>query len=135
MIEYYVYIHTSKFQDIVIGVYNGYKVILQVIAMVLAFLTRKVKVKGLDDSKYIAAIVYITSIVLAVLIVSEYTINEFVDAYAVIVSTGIIVDSTCILGLVFIPKVFRLKLLLGPPLLLQFNGLFVTHFASSMFWP
>ena len=104
-IEYYVYVHTSRFQDIVIGLYNGYKVILQVVAMVLAFLTRKVKVKGLDDSKFIAAIVYITSIILAILIVSEYTINEFVDAYTVIFSMGILTDSTCILGLVFIPKV------------------------------
>lgn len=105
MIEYYVYVHDSRFRDIIIGLYNGYKVIIQVVALVLAFLTRKVKVKGLDDSKYIAVIVYITSIVLAILILSEYTLKEFINARAVIFSTGVIVSSTCILGFVFIPKV------------------------------
>ena len=37
---------------------------------VLAFSIRKVKVKGLDDTKYIAAAIYVTSIVLSVIIVT-----------------------------------------------------------------
>ena len=48
--------------------------ILQVIALVLAFSTRKVKVKGIDDAKYIAAAVYVTSIVLVVVIVATYSL-------------------------------------------------------------
>ena len=76
-------------------------------AILLAFLTRKVKVKGLDDSKYIAAIIYITSIVLAVIFISSYTLKEFVNVFAAVISAGILVASSCVLALVFIPKVME----------------------------
>ena len=79
--------------------------LLQVIALVLAFSTRKVEVKGLDDAKYITAAVYITSIVLVVTIIATYTLNGFVNAYSALFSTGILIGTTVILGLVFVPKV------------------------------
>ena len=62
--------------------------ILQVIALVLAFSTRKVKVKGLDDSKYIAAAIYVTSIVFAVIIVSAYTLKEFANMFPALFCTA-----------------------------------------------
>ena len=79
--------------------------LLQVIAFVLAFSTRKVKVKGLDDAKYITAAVYITSIVLVVTIIATYTLNAFVNVYSALFCTGILIGTTIILGLVFVPKV------------------------------
>ena len=75
------------------------------VALLLAFMTRKVKVKGLDDAKYIAAIIYITSIVIAVITVREYSISQYINAYAVVFSTGILAAPTCVLVLVFIPTV------------------------------
>ena len=80
---------------------------MQVIALVLAFTTRKVKVKGLDDAKYIAAAIYVTSIVLAVIIVATYSLKDFVNAFPTLFCTGFIIGTTSILGLVFVPKVER----------------------------
>ena len=79
--------------------------VLQIIALVLAFTTRKVKIKGLDDSKYIAAAVYVTSIVLAVIIISTYSLKEFINVFAALFCTGFLIGTTFILGLVFVPKV------------------------------
>ena len=82
--------------------------VLQVIALVFAFATRKVKVKGLDDSKYIAAATYVTSLVLAVIIVATYSLKEFVNVFPILFCTGFLIGNTVILGLVFVPKVGNL---------------------------
>ena len=87
------------------AVLYGYKMLLQIIALVFAFATRKVKVKGLDDSKYIAAAIYVTSVVLAIVIVTSYSLREFVNAFAALFCTGFLIGTTVILGLVFVPKV------------------------------
>ena len=79
--------------------------LLQVMALVLAFSTRKVKVKGINDAKYIAAATYVTSIVLAVILVATYTLNEYVNAFPALFCTGFLTGTTVILGLVFVPKV------------------------------
>ncbi|KAL5470787.1 hypothetical protein EMCRGX_G028806 [Ephydatia muelleri] len=88
------------------GVLFGYKGLIQVIAILLAFGTRKVKVKGLNDSKYIAAIIYVTSICLVVVIISFATLRDKVNTLAVIYSLGFWCAATIILLLVFIPKFF-----------------------------
>ena len=90
---------------ILYAILYGYKDFLQIIALLLAFRTRKVKVKGLDDSKYIAVSVYITSIVLAVTTISTYTLIDYVNVYASVVGMGFLVGTTMILGLVFVPRV------------------------------
>ena len=101
----FVYICDSKVQQIVVGFLYAFKLILQVVALVLAFLTRKVKVKGLDDAKYIAAIIYITSIVIAIIAVCEFSLSQYINVYAVIFSSGLFVAPTCVLALVFMPTV------------------------------
>lgn len=83
-----------------------YLAVLQVIGILLAFLTRKVKVKGLRDSKFIAAIVYISSIVLVVLALVNFSLGLFINTGT---GPGIFVISiltltTVILALVFVPK-------------------------------
>ena len=83
--------------------------LLQVIALVFAFATRKVKVKGLDDSKYITAAIYVTSIVLAVTIVTTYSLKDFVNTFPALFCTGFLTGTTVILGLVFVPKVGDFK--------------------------
>ena len=83
--------------------------ILQIIALVLAFSIRKVKVKGLDDSKYIAAAIYVTSIVLATTVIFTFFLANLINAFAALFSTGIFIGTTVILGLVFVPKVRTLE--------------------------
>ena len=90
---------------ILYAVLYGYKGLLQAFALLVAFSTRKVKVKGLNDSKYIAAAIYITSIVLAVTIVSTYTLTDYVNIYPAVVGMGFLLGTTMILVLVFVPRV------------------------------
>ena len=63
------------------------------------------KVKGLNDSKYIAAAIYVTSIVLAVTIVSTYTLMDNINKYPAVVGIGFLLGTTMILVLVFVPRV------------------------------
>ena len=90
---------------IVYATLYGYKGFLQIIALLLAFRIRKVKVQGLDDSMYIAAAIYVTSIVLAVTIFSTYTLMDYVNVYPIVVGMGFLLGTTTILGLVFVPRV------------------------------
>ena len=95
----------SDGQVVLYAVLFGYKGLLQALALLLAFRTRNVKVKGLDDSVYIAASIYVTSVVLAVIIVSTYTLMDYVNTYPAVVGMGLLLGTTAILGLVFIPRV------------------------------
>ena len=90
---------------ILYAVLFGYKGLLTIFALFLAFRTRKIKIKGLDDSKYIAASIYVTSIVLAVIVVSTYTLRDYVNTYPAVVGIGLLLGTTFILGLVFVPRV------------------------------
>lgn len=103
---YFHYVCSSTGRDIFLGILCGYKMVLQAFALLLAFSTRKVKVKGLNDAKYTAAAIYITSPVSAVIIVSIYSLKEFLNALVILRCTGFIVGTTLILGLVFVPKVW-----------------------------
>ena len=105
MTDYYTYVCDSRDRDIWIGIVFGFKVILQVAALFLAFGIRKVKVKGLNDSKFIAATVYITSIILTVQIIVYITLNDYVNSFSALFSTCIFITSTIVLGLIFIPQV------------------------------
>ena len=101
------FIYTCKSTPRIIysGILFGYKMVLQVITLVLAFSIRKVKVKGLDDTKYIAAAIYVTSIVLSVIIVTIYSLVDIITAYGVLFCTGLLIGTSVILILVFVPLV------------------------------
>ena len=78
---------------------------LHICALYFAFQTRKVKVKGLNDAKYIAMIAYITTIVLLVTLATSFALSHYINIYAVLNSLGIWISATVILGFMFIPKV------------------------------
>ena len=103
--EYFAYTCDTRSRDIFLGVLYGYKALLQVMAMIFAFSIRKVKVKGLNDTKFIVAIVYVTSLSTAVLIVAVYTLKTRINGFALVFSSAILVGTTTTLALVFIPKV------------------------------
>ena len=107
-IEFYVmvcYEETSPnfFWQIFIFVYLA---VLQIIGIVLAFQTRRVKLHGLRDSKYIAAIIYISSIVLVVLALVSFSLRTFNNIGTGIFALGILIFTTIFLSLIFIPKVY-----------------------------
>ena len=103
--ERYTYICDSKSRDIFLGFLYGYKMILQILALIFAFSIRKVKVKGLNDAKSIAASIYVTSIVLVVIIVSTYTLKGYINLFVSLFCIGFFVGTTVILMLVFVPLV------------------------------
>ena len=82
-----------------------YKALLQLVAIFMAFHIRRVKIKALNDSKEIAVIIYINSIILALLAVTQFALETYHDAYAAMFGLALLVDATLFLGLVFIPKV------------------------------
>ena len=102
---YFVLICFDKGRGITLAVLFGYKMILHIVALIFAFSIRKVKIKGLNDAKFIGAAVYVTSIVTAIAIVITYTLGEYINIYAAVFSTGFFIGTTTILGLVMIPPV------------------------------
>ena len=83
----------------------AYLALLQVMGIILAFQTRKVKIPILNDSKFVAAIVYLSSIVLVALVLVAYALREYINISSAIFSGGILLLATIFLGLIFIPKV------------------------------
>ena len=131
MINYYIYICDSTARSIFLAVLYGYKMVLQIIALLFAFSIRKVKVKGLNDAKYIAAAIYVTSIVLAVIIVATYTLKDVVNGFAALFCTGFLVGTTFILILVFIPIVSEEEVKLLNPL--SFSNFYFLMLSHSIF--
>lgn len=73
--------------------------------MFMAFHTRKVKIKALNDSKEIAVIIYINSITLSLLALVEFALNDNHEVYAVLFGLALLVGATLFLTLLFTPKV------------------------------
>jgi gamma-aminobutyric acid type B receptor len=85
-----------------------YLILLQIVGIILAFQTRKVKINVLNDSKSVAALVYISSIVLVVIVLVTFILRSYINISAALFSTGIIVLATVFLILMFIPKMYSL---------------------------
>ena len=82
-----------------------YMAVLQVVALILTFKTRKVKIKALNDSKSVTAIIYTTSILLAGVAIVTFALKSFVVVTQLLFSGGVILSTTIFVGFVFIPKV------------------------------
>jgi gamma-aminobutyric acid type B receptor len=83
----------------------SYLFLLQAVAVVFAFKTRKVKIKELNDSKSVAAIIYINSIVMVCLMVVTFASDGYIVTAEVLFSGGIMLATSVFLGLTFVPKV------------------------------
>ena len=82
----------------------AYKVIIHIIGLVLAFLTRKVKIDTLNDSKYSSAIIYCSCVMLVLAVVVVFALSG-VNVYAGVWTTFVFIEVCVFLGLTFIPKV------------------------------
>ena len=105
MHQFYLYRCSSKGRHGLLAVLLAQQTFLHAIALILAFRTRKVKVKGLDDSKYIVTSVYVTSCVLAAMIITIFSLTPFVNIYPVVIGAGHYITTITILILLFVPKV------------------------------
>ena len=98
----------STSEKITVGVLYGYKVLLHIVALVLAISIRKIKVKGLNNAAYIISAVYVTSIGSVVLLLTFYVVIDFINTYIALASFSLLTITTAILVLVFIPPVSTL---------------------------
>ena len=61
--------------------------------------------KGLNDTKEIYTIIYINTIVITVLIVTEFVLKSHHVVYITLYGLAIFAEATLFLGMTFIPKV------------------------------
>ena len=94
-----------------VGVSFGYKGLLQIIAMFMAFHTRRVKIAALNDSKEIAAIIYINSIILIVMGASVFGLERYHNIHSALFGLALLIQATMFLGVLFIPNVSGLLFL------------------------
>lgn len=83
----------------------AYFAVLQILGIMLAFQTRRVKVKSLKDSTFVAANVYISSIVIIIFILVTFVLRSYFNTYRGIIASGIFILTTMFLVLSFVPKV------------------------------
>ena len=103
--DHFIYLLDSSIRSIFSAILYSYKGVLQLIALLLAFRTRNINVKGLDDAKYIISTVYITTIGIVVITMTSFILREFLIVYTAIMSLTLFFATAVILGLIFIPKV------------------------------
>ena len=101
----FVYLCQNDTAIVWLAISYAYKGLLQLLAMFMAFHARRVKIKVLNDSKEIAAIVYVNSIILALLVVVEFSLSRYHTVHASLFGLALLVGPTVFLSFVFIPKV------------------------------
>ena len=89
--------------DLFLFLYLG---VLQIVGLILAFQTRKVKIPILNDSKFVAALVYISSVVFVALVLVTFSLPAHINISNGIFSAGIMLLATISLILMFVPKVW-----------------------------
>ena len=82
-----------------------YLVLIQVAAFILAIVTRKVKIKVLNDSREMFIIVYTSSSIMLVLGIVTFVISTRFILIEVLFGFGIMMATTVFLALTFVPKV------------------------------
>lgn len=88
-----------------LGLLFGYKIIIQAIGVFLAFKVRKVKIRGLNESREVSAILYITSVILAAMIVTSFVLGDYIDVDGFIFAVGLSTATTVVLIFTFASKV------------------------------
>lgn len=83
----------------------AYILITQLIAVILAFKTRKVEIEILNDAKYVALIIYITTIIVIIMIVCAILLSNYLNADGAVFGGLLYIFITTVLTIVFIPKV------------------------------
>ena len=96
---------TSEGSHIWLPVLFAYKGIILLVGLFLAFETRKVKIKSLNDSRFIAMSVYGTVIVSVTLTPIGFLLQHFPNAQYGIIGIMILTSISLILGLIFVTKV------------------------------
>ena len=79
--------------------------LLQIIGIVLAVQTRKVKIEALNDSKSVAAVIYSTGIALVLLGVATFALSPYLNYGQILLNGTLTFGTYAFLGIIFGPKV------------------------------
>ena len=82
----------------------AYILLTQLFAVILAFKTRKVEIEILNDAKYVALIIYITSIIVTIMVVCAILLSNYLNADGAVFGGLLHIFTTTVLMIVFIPK-------------------------------
>ena len=83
----------------------AYKGIILLVGLLLAFETRKVKIKSLNDSRFITMSVYGAVIVSITLTPIGFLLQHFPNVQYAVIGIMILFSTSLILGLIFVTKV------------------------------
>ena len=84
----------------------AYVLVVYIVALILAIQTRKVKIKILNDYKYVSSMVYIFIILWIIVGVSSFILPwNTLNITEMVFSGGLLLGNTILLCLTFIPKV------------------------------
>ena len=97
-----------------VAVLFGYKVILQISGMVLAFLTRKIEVRGLNESREVQVVMIITTPLVVVALILRLVFDDYLNVVGTSYGLGTALVTGTTLGIIFLPKVSLLVLLYTP---------------------
>ena len=105
IVQYFIFDIASEAYFYLMISLTSFEVLLQIMALIFALCTKNVKVKGLDDSRYVIVSVYITSIIFIVQFTTFVTLFTSLTALTAVSATGYFIATTAILLLIYIPKV------------------------------
>ena len=106
--NYYVwqcYTPSSPLSYVSVALVYTHVAIQQIAALILAIKIRKVKIKTLNDSKYVVALVYISSMTVAIMALMTFSLGAYLNLSNVVYNGGFLFASTMFLLLLFVPKV------------------------------
>ena len=103
--KHYILICHSTAERVAVGILSVYKGFLQILAFFLAICIPRIKVKGLNDAKYIVAAVYVSSLGLLLSTLTHFTLTNYINIHTALFAIALLFSGTAILGLLFIPKV------------------------------
>ena len=95
----------SQARYIWLGILLAYKGIFLIVGLFLAFETRKVKIRQLNDSKLIGMSVYGIVVLSVALAAIGIFLEAMVNVFYIVTGLMILIGNTCLLCLIFIPKV------------------------------
>ena len=94
-----------------IGLTIIYKLILHAVALVLAFLTRNIKVDVLNDYRYNTVIIVISSLLLVAVCIAIPPLFDFINWFDIVWASIVFLIISVYLGLTFVPKVCPKKII------------------------
>lgn len=97
----------------------SFEAILQLIGVILAFQTRRVKIRVLNDYVYISTTIYISTIAIISTAAITVALGALLNVTELAFSGAVLFATTCLLCLTFIPKVGIIIILLC---LLQYSS-------------